>query len=339
MSATRKYIAYAVGEFILIVAGILVAMQINNWNTNRVQQNQFEKNIEQIYNSIRTDIEWLNVAIEYTKTQQEIAVSILHKPHSIQPMILAHILYYLDSYYKLESTESNYLLNNLSINTSNESQRNIAQQVDNYIGTKVWGTFNPVLEEPLIYPILKEYSLPVPETFTGLLLMNNHNIDTTFYSEEELIVVQKLIIKPNFKVTLRTLSSNKKSYSQLLNLKLEDAKSIINIIRNDYPDVKLRYDNIGILGDALATGYEKSVPMTLINKDLSIWEITIMLDAGTVKFRNRDSWNQNWGGKEYPMGKSLYYGNNIQVKPGLHKVTLNLTENTYEFEIINDIQK
>ena len=64
-----------------------------------------------------------------------------------------------------------------------------------------------------------------------------------------------------------------------------------------------------------------------------------MLDAGTVKFRNRDSWNQNWGGQEYPMGKALYYGNNIQVKPGLNKVTLNLTENTYLFEIINDIQK
>ena len=36
--ATRKYIAYAVGEFILIVEGILVAMQINTWNTNRAQQ-------------------------------------------------------------------------------------------------------------------------------------------------------------------------------------------------------------------------------------------------------------------------------------------------------------
>ena len=36
---TGKYIKYAVGEIILVVFGILIALQINNWNDNRKNRN------------------------------------------------------------------------------------------------------------------------------------------------------------------------------------------------------------------------------------------------------------------------------------------------------------
>ena len=32
---TSKYFKYAFGEIILVVIGILIALQINNWNENR----------------------------------------------------------------------------------------------------------------------------------------------------------------------------------------------------------------------------------------------------------------------------------------------------------------
>lgn len=32
---TKNYIIYALGEIILVVMGILIALQINNWNENR----------------------------------------------------------------------------------------------------------------------------------------------------------------------------------------------------------------------------------------------------------------------------------------------------------------
>ena len=37
LSATRKYFLYGLGEIILVVIGILVALQINNWNDGRKQ--------------------------------------------------------------------------------------------------------------------------------------------------------------------------------------------------------------------------------------------------------------------------------------------------------------
>lgn len=37
---TSKYFKYAIGEIILVVIGILIALQINNWNENRIQSNK-----------------------------------------------------------------------------------------------------------------------------------------------------------------------------------------------------------------------------------------------------------------------------------------------------------
>ena len=36
---TSKYLKYAIGEIALVVIGILIALQINNWNENRKQEN------------------------------------------------------------------------------------------------------------------------------------------------------------------------------------------------------------------------------------------------------------------------------------------------------------
>ena len=37
---TGKYFKYAIGEIILVIIGILIALSINNWNENRKLQNE-----------------------------------------------------------------------------------------------------------------------------------------------------------------------------------------------------------------------------------------------------------------------------------------------------------
>ena len=41
---TSKYFKYAIGEIVLVVIGILIALQINNWNEQE-KENEFEKKI------------------------------------------------------------------------------------------------------------------------------------------------------------------------------------------------------------------------------------------------------------------------------------------------------
>jgi hypothetical protein len=35
---TGRYIKYTIGEVVLVVIGILIALQINNWNESRIQR-------------------------------------------------------------------------------------------------------------------------------------------------------------------------------------------------------------------------------------------------------------------------------------------------------------
>ena len=49
---TGKYFKYAIGEIILVVIGILIALQINNWNENRKTQKQEV----QIYLELKSDL-------------------------------------------------------------------------------------------------------------------------------------------------------------------------------------------------------------------------------------------------------------------------------------------
>ncbi|HPG09374.1 MAG TPA: DUF6090 family protein, partial [Saprospiraceae bacterium] len=49
---TTQYLRYAIGEIILVMIGILLALQVNNWNENRK-----DKIIEQEYlNRLQLDI-------------------------------------------------------------------------------------------------------------------------------------------------------------------------------------------------------------------------------------------------------------------------------------------
>ncbi len=51
-SSTKKYVAYALGEIILVVVGILIALQINNWNEH---SNHHELAVKYL-KDVRTDL-------------------------------------------------------------------------------------------------------------------------------------------------------------------------------------------------------------------------------------------------------------------------------------------
>lgn len=52
---TAKYLKYAAGEIILVVIGILIALQINNWNTKRLLKNDEKRSYEHIKRQVVDD--------------------------------------------------------------------------------------------------------------------------------------------------------------------------------------------------------------------------------------------------------------------------------------------
>jgi len=52
-----RYVKYAIGEIILVVIGILIALQINNWNEDRKARMVEVKMLKNIKNSLVSDVE------------------------------------------------------------------------------------------------------------------------------------------------------------------------------------------------------------------------------------------------------------------------------------------
>jgi hypothetical protein len=59
-----KYLAYSSGEIVLVVAGILIALQINNWNQNRLEQESLNAYLTSISRNIQSDLAEISILRE-----------------------------------------------------------------------------------------------------------------------------------------------------------------------------------------------------------------------------------------------------------------------------------
>jgi len=62
---TGKYLKYAIGEIVLVVIGILIALSINNWNENRKLRNQEIIYLHNLKDDILAQIQMLDVYIDF----------------------------------------------------------------------------------------------------------------------------------------------------------------------------------------------------------------------------------------------------------------------------------
>ena len=61
---TGKYLKYAVGEILLVVLGILIALGINNWNENRKTEEQIRQFLIGLKSDLKNDQKEINVVTE-----------------------------------------------------------------------------------------------------------------------------------------------------------------------------------------------------------------------------------------------------------------------------------
>lgn len=68
---TINYLKYAIGEIILVVIGILIALQINNWNERRNDRLEEEKFLIRFEAEITSNIESISNSIMLNKTRKQ----------------------------------------------------------------------------------------------------------------------------------------------------------------------------------------------------------------------------------------------------------------------------
>jgi hypothetical protein len=62
---TNKYLLYALSEIILVVVGILIALQINNWKENQKLRNQEITYLNNLKGDLETQIHMLDIYIDF----------------------------------------------------------------------------------------------------------------------------------------------------------------------------------------------------------------------------------------------------------------------------------
>ena len=60
---TGKYLKYAIGEILLVVIGILIALQINNWNESRIDRISEQAILKQLQSEFKSNLKQLNEKI------------------------------------------------------------------------------------------------------------------------------------------------------------------------------------------------------------------------------------------------------------------------------------
>jgi hypothetical protein len=74
---TSKYFKYAIGEIILVVIGILIALQINNWNERKKERIKEQAFLKEINLDFKSNKKQLDSIISFNKVNLHAAVRLL----------------------------------------------------------------------------------------------------------------------------------------------------------------------------------------------------------------------------------------------------------------------
>ena len=334
----RRYLLYASGEVLLIVFGVLIAFNLNNWRDNYKKNQQFEVLIEQIYNSVKIDTDMLLANMSVSEIKIEWIEELLARPDDVSDSLFLPILFFLDKYYIPEFSETRFHISLLDYNPENRHQNEITKFLSGYTENDFWKiSHDSKGEYSVITTLLTAEDIPVPNLYLGLPSVYDFpSVFPGFFNQKDLSKARDLVRSRKGRAALKTLETRKNEIFISYINSLEYANSILELIRQYYPDVRLSYNNIGVIGSATGAGWSESLPMHRKQGVDGVWELKIHLFDGLLKFRNGDSWAQNWGGTEFPSGQAVFFGENIPVDEGYYSITLNLIENSYEFNTLEE---
>ncbi|MGB5402855.1 MAG: DUF6090 family protein, partial [Robiginitalea sp.] len=66
-----KYLLYALGEIALVMIGILLALQVNNWNEERKQNHLETVYLNRLHNELKKDISTFSNEIQRLESNNE----------------------------------------------------------------------------------------------------------------------------------------------------------------------------------------------------------------------------------------------------------------------------
>ena len=216
---TTKYLKYAIGEIILVVLGILIALQINNWNENRINSNKETSVLANIHKEFKRNKKQLDSVVgTHKKVHRSCSkiISLFPIKSKPEPKVLDSLSVWLwDSYggvtFNPSQTSINALASTSSFNIiKNETLRDLLiswndlitdyQEEEERSRDHIWDIYDPYFSKHFDWNMnfkdeRNDFDVLQTLEFEFLVKSRYDFNDQILYSSGELQIVQKTLDK------------------------------------------------------------------------------------------------------------------------------------------------
>ncbi len=230
-----KYLRYAIGEIILVVIGILIALQVNNWNENRKLRNTEKALLTELVKELRTDsttIRFNTKIHEQAKKSCTIILNAIERDLEYNDSLSFHFAA-ANYYTRFASSQGAYeSLKTAGLETV--SNKSLRFQIIQY-----YETSNVIHNENL--DLNTEYIVHLQKVFYPGLFKQFKIIDKDHIYKGEMIPIDFDRLKQNteFRYHFQTLQNNHEIINELLNKgKLEMVENLISKCLKEIRNIK-----------------------------------------------------------------------------------------------------
>ncbi len=332
---TINYLKYAIGEIILVVIGILIALQVNNWNEKRKQEDRFMFGLRELYGEIRATSFFESSMQDKMKYQLIRIDSILYNPEDIQVERLPVLIQLFDQY-GVDIKDNTWKAEYLEFVPGNEKRNEMAKALRSiaFGRADLEEELKSYRLDNLMTSYLRQYNIPIQIYNAGTgyeeYINSQKNIG---YTEQQLENVSMLIKDPSFiadLMTLKAIKQNVLNYTETVGFS-ED--SFLKYVEQYDPESNYELNRMEIIGTGLPNGqWASGILMKRMDpENENIWKINQELVDGMIKFRADDEWLLDWGKGESDPGMLVFKGGDIPVKKGFYHIKINIRDNRMEF--------
>lgn len=336
-----KYTRYAIGEIVLVVLGILIALQINTWNQQRIKDARFEYGLKSLYSEIQGAVYMQSGVIDRLLFQLECIDRLLTSPDSIPTHEIPFMLTVLDETaiiewdnswkrkyleFDMNRPDRNYFVTALQGLTDTSSQLNKTLETNELLNA--------------FKGYLRQYNIPY-ELYYGNVGTNYRDFigygSDSIYNPVQQEAIRALLKDPSFQADLFTIKGIKKGMLDFSYSTSNNASAFLNYIKSYAPDTDYSLQRMEIIGPGLLNGnWATGILMEKVDPENdSRWQIEQRLVPGRIKFRTDASWALDWGRGQ--MGKTLVFkGGDIPTEAGLYRISIDILERTYRFEKLEE---
>lgn len=211
---TGKYLKYAIGEILLVVIGILIALQINNWNEERKNRNREQSILKNLQTDFIANINNVDKTYNSFLEAYDASANLLEIISSNDAINSSQIEHLLDEIINktmsldMNTGSINEMLNTGSINLIRDNI--LKKQLSN------WSYFETdTQDDVMIYrDYLFDFFIP---SLTNKSLLRNMEVPDFFEEDLKLQIISKSNFKIDYNKTIRTIEFENELYNNTLN--------------------------------------------------------------------------------------------------------------------------